>query len=158
MDDLVSSGATNYVKHESMVFWLINKDYKWDPRLISLGENILYRYQFEVLVVLSFLIPLHSFNFFFKSECCLILCHYQLNYIYNVSGKLFVVYNYKYLEITSRHQISCRGLNHYLFFMILKSWCSQICHWVSLTISKSLYQFCIMVELVHPLFVSIFQF
>ena len=43
IDGLVSWGATNYVKRESMIFQLINKDYKWGPRPISQGENILYR-------------------------------------------------------------------------------------------------------------------
>ena len=119
--------------------------------------------------VLSSLLHLHSFNFLFRSECCLILCHYQFNYICNVPWKFFVVYNYKYHKITSRHQVSWRGLNYNLCFLILKSWCGQICHWVSLIISKSLYilhwgpkylgrdQFCIMVELGHPLFVSILK-
>ena len=157
IDDLLSWGSNNYVKHESMIFWLINKICKWSPRPIYLG------------VVLSSLLPHRSFDFLFKSECCLSLCHYQFNCICNLSWTLFVVYNYKYLKITSRHQISWRGLNHNLCFLILKSWCGQICHWVSLIISKSLYilhlrlkycgrdQFCIMVELVHPLFVSILK-
>ena len=104
IDDAVSWGATNYVKCESIIFWLINKYYKWGPRPISLEENVLYRYQFEVLVVLSSLHPLRSFNFLFKSECYLILCHYQFNCICNISWKPFVVYNYQYLKIASRRQ------------------------------------------------------
>ena len=43
IDDLVFWGATNYVKPESIIFWLINKKYKWGHRPSSLGENILYR-------------------------------------------------------------------------------------------------------------------
>ena len=133
---------------------------------MSLGENILYRQQFVVLVVLWHLLPLHSFNFLYKNECCLIPCHYQFNCICNVSWKFFVVYNYKYLKIMCRRQISWRELNHNLCFLILKSWSGQMCHWVSLIISKSFCilhwglknlgrdQFCIMVDLIaHPLFV-----
>ena len=57
----------------------------------------------------------------------------------NVSWKLFDVYNYKYLKVTYRNQISWRGLNQNLCFLILKSWCGQTCHWASPIISKSLY-------------------
>ena len=33
-----------------------------------LDKNILYKYQFEVLVVMSFPLPLHYFTFPFKTE------------------------------------------------------------------------------------------
>ena len=81
-----------------MIFWLINKHYKWGPSSIFLEENVLYRQQFEVLVVLSCLLLLHSFNFLLKKEYCLILCYYQINCICNFSWKLSVAYNYIYIS------------------------------------------------------------